>query len=67
MNNTNLQTSDYWVRDASYLRLKNVQIGYTLPKELVSKVGLQNIHIYVSGQNLLNINKFYKDGILRMK
>lgn len=60
MNNTNLQTSDYWVRDASYLRLKNVQIGYTLPKELVSKVGLQNIHIYVSGQNLLNINKFYK-------
>lgn len=60
MNNTNLQTSDYWVRDASYLRLKNVQIGYTLPKELVCKVGLQNIHIYVSGQNLLNINKFYK-------
>ena len=60
MNNTNLQTSDYWVRDASYLRLKNVQIGYTLPKQLVSKVGLQNIHIYVSGQNLLNINKFYK-------
>lgn len=60
MNNTNLQTSDYWVRDASYLRLKNVQIGYTLPKDFVSKLGLQNIHIYVSGQNLLNFNNFYK-------
>lgn len=60
MNNTNLQTSDYWVRDASYLRLKNVQLGYTLPKTLSRKIGLENIHIYVSGQNLLSFNSFYK-------
>ncbi len=60
MNNTNLQTSDYWVRDASFLRLKNIQLGYTLPKAWVSKIGIQNLHIYVSGQNLLNFNSFYQ-------
>lgn len=60
MNNTNLQTSDYWVRNASFLRLKNVQIGYTLPKVWTKKVGLENVRIYVSGQNLCSFNSFYK-------
>lgn len=60
MNNTNLQTSDYWVRDASFIRLKNLQIGYTLPKFIVNKIGLQSIRVYLSGENLLSINKFYK-------
>lgn len=60
MNNTNLQVSDYWVRNASFLRLKNLQIGYTLPKSLVSKIGIQNIRVFVSGQNLLTFNSFYK-------
>ena len=60
MNNTNLQVSDYWVRDASFIRLKNLQIGYTLPKNIVNIIGLQNVRVYLSGENLLNINKFYK-------
>ena len=60
MNNTNLQTSDYWVRNASFLRLKNVQIGYTLPKVWTKKVGLENVRIYISGQNLCSFNSFYK-------
>ena len=60
MNNTNLQTSDYWLRNASFLRLKNVQLGYTLPKSLVQKVGLQHARVYLSGQNLLSFNSFYK-------
>jgi len=60
MNNTNLQTSDYWIRDASFLRLKNLQIGYTLPKSVVSMVGLQNLSIFFSGQNLYNFTSFYK-------
>ena len=60
MNNTNLQVSDYWVRDASFLRLKNLQVGYTLPKTLVNRIGLQSLRVFVSGQNLLNFNKFYK-------
>lgn len=60
MNNTNLQVSDYWVRDASFLRLKNLQVGYTLPKSLVNKLGIQNLRVFVSGQNLLTFNSFYK-------
>ena len=60
MNNTNLQVSDYWVRDASFLRLKNLQVGYTFPKNLVDKIGIQKLRIFVSGQNLLTFNSFYK-------
>lgn len=60
MNNTNLQVSDYWVRDASFLRLKNLQVGYALPKALVSKLGIQSLRVFVSGQNLLTFNSFYK-------
>lgn len=60
MNNTNLQTSDYWVRNASFLRVKNVQIGYTFPKTWTKKVGLENVRVYVGGQNLFSFNSFYK-------
>ena len=60
MNNTNLQTSDYWIRDASFLRLKTLQIGYSIPKNIVKKIGIQNMRIYLCGQNLLSINSFYK-------
>ena len=60
MNNANLQVSDYWIRDASFLRLKNIQIGYTLPKAISLKAGLSHTRIYVSGQNLLSFNSFYK-------
>ena len=60
MNNTNLQVSDYWLRNASFLRLKNVQLGYAIPQSLSKKIGLSYIRIYVSGQNLLSFNSFYK-------
>jgi len=52
--------SSFWVRNASYLRLKNLQIGYTIPKEIVHKIGLENIKIYYSGQNIWTATKFYK-------
>lgn len=60
MNNTNLQTSSYWMRDASFLRVKNVQLGYTLPESVSRKVGLRNVRVYLSGQNLFTFNSFYK-------
>lgn len=60
MNSPNLQVSDYWVRNASFLRVKNVQIGYTLPEEISKKIGLRNIRVYLSGQNLYTFNSFYK-------
>jgi TonB-dependent starch-binding outer membrane protein SusC len=57
---TNLQTSSYWVRDASFLRIKNVQIGYTIPKSILNKIGLQSCRIYISGENLYNFTSFYQ-------
>ncbi|GAT62007.1 TonB-dependent receptor [Paludibacter jiangxiensis] len=60
MNNPNLQTSDYWIRNASFLRIKNIQIGYTIPQTILHKIGLQYCRIYVSGENLYNFNSFYK-------
>ncbi|MDR1371062.1 MAG: TonB-dependent receptor [Dysgonamonadaceae bacterium] len=45
--------SEFNIQDATYLRLKNIELGYTLPKACLSKVGLQNLRLYVSAYNLL--------------
>jgi TonB-linked SusC/RagA family outer membrane protein len=44
--------TDFWVRDASFLRLKNVNLAYSFPKKLLSKLGLSGAKVYVSGYNL---------------
>jgi TonB-linked SusC/RagA family outer membrane protein len=51
-------SSSRWVFDGSYLRIKNIALGYNLPKATVNKVGLSNVRIYVSGQNLLTATKY---------
>ncbi|MBD8488492.1 TonB-dependent receptor [Echinicola sp. CAU 1574] len=48
----NYQFSDYWVQNASYIRLKNLQLGYSLPDGLLSKIGVSNARVYFSGENL---------------
>ncbi len=48
----NQRTSTYWLVDASMVRLKSVEIGYTLPKSLLSKIKMEKIRIYVNGYNL---------------
>ena len=48
--------SEFWIRDAKYLRLKNVQIGYTFPKKWMEKVKIQNLRIYASMQNALTFS-----------
>jgi TonB-linked SusC/RagA family outer membrane protein len=50
--------SSYWVEDASFLRLRNVILGYTLSKELVAKAGLSNVRIYVQAQNVFTWTKY---------
>lgn len=57
-NNDNLRLSDFYVEDGSYLRLKNIQLGYTFPKQLLQKIKLQNLRIYVSGQNLFTVTDY---------
>lgn len=51
-NVTALLTSSYYVEDASYLRLKNITLGYTLENDMMSKFGLEQARIYVTGNNL---------------
>lgn len=48
----NQQAQSRYIQDASYIRLKNLQVGYSLPKNIVSKIGFQLIRIYFSGENL---------------
>ncbi len=52
--------SSYWLRNASYLRFKNLQIGYTLPQSMTHHIGIQRARIYYSGQNIFTVTQFYK-------
>src|SRR5690606_2536627 len=54
----NIQNSSFWLRDASYLRLKNLQVGYSFPKSIL-KDKIQKLRLYASGQNLLTFDNFY--------
>ena len=56
----NQQTQTRFLQNAAYLRLKNLQIGYTLPYQFVSKLTLSKVRIYVSGENLLTFTKLTK-------
>ena len=51
-NDNNYQDSDFWIRDASYLRLKNVEIGYTFKGLKTKRLGIESIRLYFSGSNL---------------
>jgi hypothetical protein len=59
-NSNNQQNSSFWVKDAAYLRLKNVQLGYTLPKNLTSNIGISNLRLYLSTDNVFTVSKFWK-------
>ena len=54
----NNQTSTWWMQDGSFMRLKSLEVGYTLPKNLTKKAHLGNVRIYLSGTNLLTFSKF---------
>ena len=56
----NTLASDFWIRDASYVRLKNVQLGYTFPSRLTQKIGIQKIRIYTSLENPFTWSKYPK-------
>ena len=58
----NTQTQTRYLQNAAYARLKNITIGYTLPKELTRKVYIENLRFFVSGENLLTITNFTEAG-----
>ena len=51
--------STYWMENASYMRLKNVQIGYTFPEKWMKKARIDNLRVYLSGDNLLTVSDFF--------
>lgn len=53
----NTVVSDFYVEDASYLRMKNLEIGYSIPAKYLTKIGIQKLRVYVGGQNLLTFTK----------
>ncbi|ASZ09765.1 TonB-dependent receptor [Chitinophaga sp. MD30] len=52
------EMSSRFIEDGSYLRLKNIMLGYSLPASLLKRWGIQHLRIYVSGQNLLTFTKY---------
>lgn len=49
---TNFVTSSFWLQDASYVRLKNLTLGYTLPQAWLTKAGIANAKVFLTGENL---------------
>lgn len=56
--NRNNRMSDRFIEDGSFLRLANISLGYTLPKNIVSKLNIDRLRVYVSGQNLFTITGY---------
>ncbi len=55
---SNFRESDFYVEDGSYLRMKHIQIGYTLPESLVQKLHISSCRIYVGGDDLITITNY---------
>ena len=55
---TNWQSSDLYITDGSYMRLKNIQLGYTLPKNITQRFYVNNLRVYVAAENLLTFTKY---------
>lgn len=57
--NYNQRLSTFWLEDASYIRLKNVQLGYTLPSEVTEKYRIAQLRAYISADNLFTISDYF--------
>jgi hypothetical protein len=59
--NGNWQSSDLYIKNGSYMRLKTIQLGYTLPQSITSVASIQRLRFYLAAENLLTFTG-YKDG-----
>ena len=57
----NFQVSSFWLQDASYLRLKNITLGYNLPKKWITPIGLSLVKVFLTGENLITFS--HLDGL----
>lgn len=58
--NNNYEMSDYWLIKGGYFRLKNIVVGYTIPKSVCSSIGISNIRIFASATDLFSISNYPK-------
>jgi hypothetical protein len=56
--NNNLRVSTHYIEDGSFIRLKNLTFGYTLPRNILNKITASQIRVYVTGQNLLTLTHY---------
>ena len=63
LNPNNIKRSDFWMKDATFIRLRNVNVSYSFTGNWVKKVGFKNLQVFASGTNLLTFSKlgFYKN------
>jgi len=61
----NQKTSDFWLKDATYVRLKNLSIGYDFPQKLIGQIGLRGLRFNLTGSNLFTLSKLgiYKNTV----
>ena len=57
-NANNNQASTWWLKDMSFLRLKNIELGYSLPKKMTDRIRISSIRVYLRGTNLLTFSSF---------
>jgi hypothetical protein len=55
---TMTQVHDYYIEDGSYVRMKNLQLGYTIPQSVMSKINVKSLRVYVQAINLFTITKY---------
>lgn len=60
-NENNYQLSSFWVKDASYLKLRTVELGYNFCSEMLKKSGIENLRVYLNANNLFTISSLLKD------
>lgn len=60
--NYNMRASDAWVKDANFMKIANIQVGYNLPKSLLTKAQIQSARVYVGVQNVACFSKYNKYG-----
>lgn len=61
-NNNNNQNSSFWMANGRYMRLKNLEIGYTLPKHISQKMAMQNMRVYLSGREPVHVQSLQTVG-----
>jgi len=59
--NDELRMSTYFMESGSYLKLRNVQVGYTFPKKMTSAIGMERLHFYLMAENVLMLKKWWGD------